>query len=212
MAKPSMLGTACCSLVSDTQDYLAPLGKSTVAKLPAVAHAWVDPRAPAMNKPSNEHEHLWPGKRPVATFEHWILSAIQMLLMLLVLIGVLSLIYLLGRAVWEQTGTIHDVPMLQTRLQNAFSGVLLTLIGLELIETVRAYLQSHYVRLEVVVIIALIALGRHIVELNPHELDGPRLIGLGVLVFSLGVCYFVVRLTSDRRSKFFRGRGGNEDV
>lgn len=161
-----------------------------------------------MADPFETDGKLWPSKRAVNIFEHVVLSAIQVLLMVLVVVGVGSLIYLMVKVGVAQSGTIDDVPTLQTRLQNAFSGVLLTLIGLELIETVRAYLHSHYVRLEVVVIIALIALGRHIVELNPHELDGPRLIGLGILVLALGVCYFIMRLTSDTRSRFFRPRDG----
>lgn len=158
---------------------------------------------------ADDERKLWPGERTVARFECIILSAIQVLLLVLVTVGVLSLFYLMSRAAVEQFGTIDDVPSLQIRLQNAFSGVLLTLIGLELIETVRAYLHSHYVRLEVVIIIALIALGRHIVELNPRELGGLNMIGLGVLVLvlALAIGYYIVRITTGARRRLPRGRG-----
>jgi uncharacterized membrane protein (DUF373 family) len=82
-------------------------------------------------------------------------------------------------------------------MQQGFGGILLVLIGLELLETVRAYLQDHHVRLEVVLIVALIALGRHILELNLEALNGVTLIGIAALMLALTGGYFLIR--SDRR-------------
>ena len=52
---------------------------------------------------------------------------------------------------------IGTVSELQELLQNGFGGVLLVLLGMELIETVKAYAHEHHVRLEIVFVMAMIA-------------------------------------------------------
>jgi uncharacterized membrane protein (DUF373 family) len=143
---------------------------------------------------------LWPGERLTRGLERVVLSAVQLLLMALIVLAVLDLIYLMWLGVTTRMPTIDSADEFQKALQNGFAGILLVLIGLELLETVRAYLQDHRVRLEVVLIVAIIALGRHIIQLDLSHLDGVSLLGVAALMMALTTSYFLThRIASAHR-------------
>ena len=126
-------------------------------------------------------------------FTRWVLSGVQLLLMVLVGLGLLDLFYLLVRRVGEKLATIHSVEGLQYAMQHGFAGVLLILIGLELIETVRIYLHDQHVRLETVLMVAVIAVGRHVLEIDLQATGGTTLAGIAALTLALTVGYFLCR-------------------
>lgn len=77
-------------------------------------------------------------------------------------------------------------------LLELFGLFMLVLIGLELLETIRRFYTEGRIELKVVFTVALIALGRKIIILEPEKYDGLTLIGLGVIVLALVAGYLVV--------------------
>jgi len=77
-------------------------------------------------------------------------------------------------------------------LLEIFGFFLLVLIGLELLETIKCYYLEGRVELKVVFAVALIALGRKIIILEPDKYSGLTLIGIGVIIFALVAGYFIV--------------------
>lgn len=136
---------------------------------------------------------LWPGDRLTRAFKRVVLSAVQLLLMILILLTVFDLGYLLWHGATSQLASIDTVEQLQKALQRGFAGTLLVLIGLELLETIRAYLHDHHVRLEVVLIVAVIAVGRHVIQLDFEHLSGLSLLGIAALMLTLVTGHFLVR-------------------
>lgn len=136
---------------------------------------------------------LWPGERFNRGFSRWILSGVQLLLMALVALGLLDLCYLLVRGISGKLEAIQSVGDLQHAMQHGFAGILLILIGLELMETVRVYVHDQHVRLETVLAVAVIAVGRHILEIDLEATAGTSLIGVAALTLALGVGYFLAR-------------------
>jgi uncharacterized membrane protein (DUF373 family) len=70
---------------------------------------------------------------------------------------------------------------------------LLVLIGLELLETIRAYIEDHRVHVEVIMLVALIAITRKIILLDSGEMDNVSLFGIGFAVIALSAGYFLVK-------------------
>lgn len=136
---------------------------------------------------------LWPGERVNRGFARWVLSGVQLLLMALIALGLLDLFYLLVRGLSGKLAAIHSVGELQHAMQHGFAGILLILIGLELIETVRVYLHDQHVRLETVLAVAVIAVGRHILEIDLQATGGMTLIGIAALTLALAIGYFLAR-------------------
>ncbi|MET0582766.1 MAG: phosphate-starvation-inducible PsiE family protein [Pseudoxanthomonas sp.] len=136
---------------------------------------------------------IWPGERFANLFEKLVLSFVQIFLMILILLAVLDLAYLLWRGVTTTLWWTESVVDLQKGLQFGFAGALLIMIGLELLETTRAYLHERHIRLEVIVVVALIALGRHLIQLDAAHLNGVTLIGMAALIAALMAGYWVIR-------------------
>jgi uncharacterized membrane protein (DUF373 family) len=79
------------------------------------------------------------------------------------------------------------------RLMDLFGVFLLVLIGIELLDTIKVYLRENVVHVEVVVLVAIIALARKVVVLKIEELDGLMIIGIAILVVALAASYYLIK-------------------
>ncbi|HBE88538.1 MAG TPA: phosphate-starvation-inducible E-like protein [Elusimicrobia bacterium] len=80
-------------------------------------------------------------------------------------------------------------------LLDIFGLFLLVLLGIELLETLKAYLRENVVHVEVVMIVAIIAIARKVIILDIKELDGMTLIGLAALLAALAFGYVYIKRT-----------------
>ncbi len=128
-----------------------------------------------------------------ARFTAIVIGAMQLLLMVVIAVAVLELfwLFLTGAADWLRN--VDSVPDLQFAVQRRFAGVLLILLGLEILESLKIFFTEHKVRLELILIVAVIAVARHIIQLDFEHTDGFVLVGIGALVISLTAGYFLAR-------------------
>ncbi len=77
-------------------------------------------------------------------------------------------------------------------LLDYFGLFLLIMLGLELLEMVKVYLRDDAVHVEVVLIVALIALARKVVVIELKTASDASMIGLAVLILSLAASYWLV--------------------
>jgi uncharacterized membrane protein (DUF373 family) len=126
-------------------------------------------------------------------FEAASVIVLKVLLIMSVAIAIVMLYVLFFSGIRAHLMAIDSVSAVQTALQHVFAGVLLVLLGLELIETLNAYSADHHVRIEVVLIVAMIALGRHIVQMDFEHLSGPVLFGVAALMIALAVSYYAIK-------------------
>lgn len=70
---------------------------------------------------------------------------------------------------------------------------LLVLIGVEMLDTILAYFRESTIHVEIVVILALIAISRKVILLDPAQSDPIELIGIGVMVIGIAGAYFLVK-------------------
>ena len=126
-------------------------------------------------------------------FEMVIVRAIQILLMLITALATVLLYSLLWQSLQGTVAHVGSVPELHHLLQRGFGGVLLVLLGLELLDTLKTYFTEHRVRAETILIVALIAVGRHIIQLNFDETQGFLLLGLSALMLALASGLFLVK-------------------
>lgn len=78
-------------------------------------------------------------------------------------------------------------------LMEMFGVFLLVLIGIELLDTIKVYLRESVVHVEVVVLVAIIALARKVVVLKVEELEGMTIVGIALLVVALAVAYYLIK-------------------
>lgn len=75
----------------------------------------------------------------------------------------------------------------------AFEFFLLILIGLELMETIKSFLDNRKIQVEIVIILAIIAVARKIIVIDPMTVTNEVLLGIGVVVFALTAGYFFIK-------------------
>jgi uncharacterized membrane protein (DUF373 family) len=122
----------------------------------------------------------------------------------IVLMAMMAVVVVLSIAdlAWELVRDILTPPVVLldvSELLNVFGAFLLVLIGIELLETVRAYVSQREIRAEVILLVAIIALARKIITLDLKELAAPALLGIAAIVVALGITYALIK----------QGRGTN---
>src|SRR5262245_62023906 len=133
-------------------------------------------------------------------FEVVIVRLLQVIVAVVIALAMVELISLLydsiGRNLFTngstESGVIKSVSDLQRAVQRAFSAVLLVILGLEILETLRTYFVEHRVKLQIVVVVALIAVSRHIIQLDFEHVAGSVLAGMAALVVALTGSYFLM--------------------
>ena len=129
----------------------------------------------------------------VRGFEIFIVCAAGLLLMLAVAVATVLMYSLFVSGIQNNLGSIKSVAETQSAVQRVFAGVLLLLLGLELLETLKTYFSDYHVRIEVILVVAMIAVGRHIVQIDFEHIAPAGLAGLAVLILALSISYFLVR-------------------
>jgi uncharacterized membrane protein (DUF373 family) len=119
-------------------------------------------------------------------------AALKLLLIALVAIATITVWILFVYGARTHFSRIDSLETLQPIMQRAFAGVLTVVLGLELLETLRAYFHDHHVKLEVILIVAIIAVGRHVIQVDFEHTTGSTLLGLAGVILALTLGYFLV--------------------
>ena len=139
--------------------------------------------------------------RLLQRFDLVIVRALQLLLVILIVIATITLFVLFFQGLRSNIGEIGSTEELHAVLQRGFGGVLVVLLGLELLETLKAYFSEHHIRVEVIIVVAMIAVGRHIIQLDFEHTSASLLLGLSALILVLATGYFLVRRSHSTRTE-----------
>ena len=144
-----------------------------------------------MSSEKNENTPKW--TLWVEKFEGIVVAALAFLLVVIVAVILAVVAYLFATKLGTIATSIDNVADLQQVALRAFSGILLVLLGLELLDTVKVYFREHSVRVEVILLVGLIAMGRHVLEIDLHHIEPLVLFGFSSLLLGLAVSYFLVK-------------------
>ena len=119
-------------------------------------------------------------------------STVLALAGMLVVVLVLSTIHL-GVLIFEQIMKPPRFLIPVQGLLEVFGYFLLVLIGVELIETLKAYVRKDVIHVRVVLEVALIAMARKVIIEEPNEVPSLTLFGIAALILALAIAYFLER-------------------
>ena len=111
---------------------------------------------------------------------------------MLVVVMVLSTIHL-GVLIFQQ---IMEPPRFLIPVQgllDIFGYFLLVLIGVELIETLKAYVRKDAIHVRVVLEVALIAMARKVIIEEPNAVPSLTLFGIAALILALSIAFYFER-------------------
>ena len=117
----------------------------------------------------------------------------MLMLMIVLVAGMCDLVTLLWKFLWEESPLILQAKEMISLL-GAF---LLVLIGVELLDTIKAYFRENTIHVEIVVLLAIIAVARKVLLLDPIGLTafeyGFEMISIGVIILGLSAGYFLIK-------------------
>jgi len=113
------------------------------------------------------------------------------------LIVMMSIVILLaaGELAWLLVQDVISPPVLILEIDELlelFGFFLLVLIGIELLETIKNYYYEGRIELRVIFTVALIALSRKIIILEPEKYEPLTLIGIGIMILALVAGYWAI--------------------
>jgi len=129
----------------------------------------------------------------IEKIEKLIYAALMVMLVLIILGAILDLVTL----VYQALVTISPALVDTHEMIGLLGGFLLVLIGVELLDTIKAYFHENAIHVEIVVLLAIIAVARKVILIDPTELTpfeyGFELMSIGVIVVGLGAGYFLIK-------------------
>jgi len=125
-------------------------------------------------------------------FEQYIVLMLISMMMIVVLLSTIELGWLIVKDVITPPVVLLEID----ELLELFGFFMLVLIGIELLETIRAYYVDHSVHAEIVIKVAIIAIARKIIILDVKDLPSLTLIGIAAIVFALSAAYFAIKRLS----------------
>lgn len=126
----------------------------------------------------------------VARFEHIITIVLLGIMMLAILVATVDLALRVFGKLVSRPFLILEV----TEVTEVFGFVFMVLIGLELLETIKTYLSKEQLHVEVVFLVAMIAIARKVILLDVKHMDAPVLYGIAAIILALAAGFFFLRL------------------
>lgn len=132
----------------------------------------------------------------VEKFEKGVYAVLMILLMAVLVVTLVDLVLLL----YDSIGTFFEGSFLTpVELTNVFAAILLVLIGIELLDTIKAYFRENAIHVEIVILLAIIAVARKVLLIDPTAARmngmeyGFELMGIGVIVVGLAAAYYLIK-------------------
>lgn len=135
----------------------------------------------------------------IHSIKKWMSFFVLILMTIIVGIAIVELGIILYYDLFDPT---DDVLFLEIdELFRIFGFFFIILIGFELVETVEMYFKDNVIHAEVVLLVAVIAVSRKVILLDLEKYDPISVIGLSLIILSLGACYwFIKKSYRDERS------------
>ena len=122
-------------------------------------------------------------------FERAITHTLLVMMAGVVLLATIELAWILVKDVLSPPFFLLEIH----ELLELFGLFLMVLIGIELLHSVKTFIVRREFHLETVLTVAMIAVARKIIVLEPKELPEGTLLGIAALVLALALGYYVMR-------------------
>ena len=122
-------------------------------------------------------------------FERLIIKALLVMMVFVVLLSTIELAVVLVQEMLKPPFLLLNI----AKMLYVFGFFMMVLIGIELMETVKIYLEEDRVHVEVILMVAVIAISRKIIIMDIKDVGALNLLGIAAIVLALSYGYFLVK-------------------
>jgi len=132
-------------------------------------------------------------RKAVMWVERAIIVSLIGIMAILLLLATIELGYTVYKAI---IATSEDKLIIDLdNLLNVFGVFMLVLIGIELLDTIKVYFKENVIHVEVVMLVALIAIARKVIVVEFETYSGLEIIGIGVVIICISAGYYLIKKT-----------------
>jgi uncharacterized membrane protein (DUF373 family) len=132
-------------------------------------------------------------ERLVRASEILVVTSAEFLVVVSILVAAGILYALFFGRLAQGLSDLHSLDALQSAVERVFAGVLLLMLGLELLKSLTKFFTGFEVQVQVILVVAMIAVTRHIMLVDLEHTAWTTLLGAGVLILALAISYALVR-------------------
>ena len=140
----------------------------------------------------------------IKNFEKYVAITLMFMMAVVIFFGTLEVGYLIVIDLLSPPLFMLEV----NEFLEIFGQFLLVLIGVELLETINSYHEDRTIRVEIVVIVAIIAIARKVITLDYKTLSSYTFFDVGAAVLFLAITFYLLKKA--RVSRKFEKRAGLE--
>ncbi len=132
-------------------------------------------------------------KKLILWIERGIIITLIAIMSLLLILATIELVYTVLIAILEPEMDKFIINL--DNLLNVFGVFLLVLIGIELLDTIKVYFKENVIHVEVVMLVALIAIARKVIVMDFEEYSGLEVMGIAVVILAISAGYYLIKKT-----------------
>jgi uncharacterized membrane protein (DUF373 family) len=123
-------------------------------------------------------------------FEKVLIHALMVMMALVLLLSTVELGWIIAKDILSPPLFLLEIE----ELLDIFGLFMLVIIGIELLETImKTYLKENVNHVEVVFLVAMIAIARKVIILDIKDVSGITLVGIGAIVITLSTGYYLIK-------------------
>lgn len=129
----------------------------------------------------------------VKKFEISIFYILSGIVVLYILVEIIELIYQFGKALLIKEDSTDMLLLTKEQTSQVLPVFFNILIAVELIDTFNIYIKEHNIKVQSILLIGLIAIGRKLIVLDVGHSDGLNNIGIASIIVALSLGYYLVK-------------------
>ena len=118
----------------------------------------------------------------------WSVKFLSCLMVLVIIWGVIDVVFVIYETMMEEPRFLIGV----NEMFSLFSSFMVVLIAIEIFINIRLYLGTTTLPVQLVIATALMAIARKVIVLEVEAVDAAYLAAIGVVIFALGVTYWLL--------------------
>lgn len=134
-------------------------------------------------------------------FEKFIVVTLLFLMGIIILISTFELVVSIVTQIANHDKADGLMFLQKQELLELFSFILLIVIGLELFETIKLYLNKHRIQADFILLIALTAIARKVIVIDYSKIDNFLVLGMAAMVLALSVGYYLIKRADKLKNK-----------
>ena len=129
----------------------------------------------------------------IKKFETGVFYFLSAIIVVYISVEIIELIYQFGKALITKNENSNRLLITKEQTALVLPVFFNILIAIELIETFNNYIKEHHIKVQSILLIGLIAIGRKLLVLDIGHSDGLTNIGLASIIIALSLGYYLVK-------------------